>query len=69
MTMCTKCGSLISTNPVMNQKRTRASKVFTCLSCQTPEHVRQVNAPYVLRYLATELASVNIKLQFSVTEP
>lgn len=68
MNICINCGSIISTSLMLNQNRTRPSKLHTCLSCKTPEHVRPIAAPYVLRYLATELASVNIKLQFSTKQ-
>lgn len=46
----------------------RYSNVYTCKLCETSEFIRPINIPYVVRYLAAELASVNIKLQFSVSE-
>jgi len=34
-----------------------------CYVCKTGEHVELITMPYVLKYLAAELASVNIKMK------
>ena len=37
-----------------------------CSVCGTGAHVESVAMPYVFRYLATELAAMNIKLQLAL---
>jgi DNA-directed RNA polymerase I subunit RPA2 len=63
---CDKCGSILSTS-IMNQEgdaNPADVKSYTCKICETPKHVVKVSLPYVLKYLVSELASVNIKVNF-----
>jgi DNA-directed RNA polymerase beta subunit len=39
-----------------------------CAACKTGEHVTVVTMPYVFRYLANELAAMNVKLRLRVGE-
>lgn len=71
---CTKCGSLVTTSPDMspknpnpnNQKNVKSE--WKCRLCNSKQHVRQVLVPYVLLFLAAELASVNISLKLDIGE-
>ncbi|KAF3499058.1 hypothetical protein F2Q69_00045762 [Brassica cretica] len=71
--VCSLCGSLL-TSSVLNvqQKKLireignlppgRTPKKVTCASCKTSKGMETVAMPYVFRYLAAELASMNIKM-------
>eukprot|EP00899_Mesostigma_viride_P003894 jgi/Mesvir1/13505/Mv10505-RA.1 len=72
--VCSACGSMLSTSvvppkmdmlaatdPLAGAGRSSA-RVVTCNTCGTPEHVEKVAMPYVFRFLAAELAGMNMKL-------
>lgn len=76
--MCKKCGSLIS--PYLSKMRDQLSSAsaggvddasqspfWTCKTCESPENIVKVAIPFVLQYLVSELASVNIKVHFSAS--
>ncbi len=77
--MCRKCGSLIS--PYLSKTRAEQSSslatgidddsaqspFWTCKTCESPENIVKVAIPFVLQYLVSELASVNIKVHFSAS--
>jgi DNA-directed RNA polymerase I subunit RPA2 len=46
----------------------RSRRVPTCRACGTGEHVVPVPVPYVFRYLANELAGMNIKIKLEMGE-
>lgn len=67
--VCKKCGTLLG--PVMemalissglNQDKTR------CRLCGDGESVREVEIPYIFRYLVTQLTSCNINVKLSFAE-
>ncbi|KAG9451383.1 hypothetical protein H6P81_011348 [Aristolochia fimbriata] len=71
--ICSLCGSILSTSVLQQQKRTvvreisglppvRASKKVICHACKTGKGMETVAMPYVFRYLAAELAAMNIKM-------
>ncbi|EQC34809.1 hypothetical protein SDRG_07614 [Saprolegnia diclina VS20] len=75
-TVCTKCGSLLST---LNQRAAAstagasdievalgARKLWMCSTCSTGEGCEAVAMPYVFRYLANELAAMNIKMTMTL---
>ncbi|XP_062174950.1 DNA-directed RNA polymerase I subunit 2 [Alnus glutinosa] len=74
--VCSVCKSILTTSFLPQQKRAvreigglppvRAPKKVTCLSCQTSQGMEKVPMPYVLRYLAAELAAMNIKMTFQL---
>ncbi|XP_009102799.2 DNA-directed RNA polymerase I subunit 2 [Brassica rapa] len=76
--VCSLCGSLL-TSSVLNvqQKKLireignlppgRTPKKVTCDSCKTSKGMETVAMPYVFRYLAAELASMNIKLTLQLS--
>ncbi|BBN05770.1 DNA-directed RNA polymerase I subunit RPA2 [Marchantia polymorpha subsp. ruderalis] len=73
--ICVRCGSLLSTTPVIQQKSSAAfamglgsskeSKVI-CRVCNSSRDIELVAMPYVFRYLASELAAMNIKLTLTI---
>ncbi|CAK9217456.1 unnamed protein product [Sphagnum troendelagicum] len=78
--VCSLCGSLLSPLPQAQSKGGlgfgmmglpsaggRNKKAF-CRVCNTSRGIERVAMPYVFRYLAAELAAMNIKLTLSVTE-
>ncbi|MED6173335.1 DNA-directed RNA polymerase I subunit RPA2 [Stylosanthes scabra] len=75
--VCSICGSLLTTVFIQQQKRPvrqigglppgRAPKKVTCHACQTSKGMEAVAMPYVFRYLATELAAMNIKLTLKLS--
>ena len=42
------------------------SHTFRCLECQSSKYIEHVAMPFVFHYLATELASMNIKCNLSL---
>lgn len=46
----------------------RHENVYTCKIFESSEFIKPINIPSVVKYLASELASCNIKLKFSVTD-
>ena len=66
--VCQKCSSLISPMLVrtVEDDEMLAPGFVTCRLCETSDYIQQVHLPHVLKYLVSELASVNIKCSFSV---
>lgn len=73
--VCSLCGSLLTSSVlIVPQKKLireigklklppgRSPKKVTCHSCKTSKGMETVSMPYVFRYLAAELASMNIKM-------
>ncbi|MBA0600286.1 hypothetical protein Gorai_006479, partial [Gossypium raimondii] len=70
--VCSLCGSILTTAIIQPQKRVvreigglppaRAPKKVMCHACQTSKGMETVAMPYVFRYLAAELAAMNIKM-------
>ncbi|KAL3622460.1 DNA-directed RNA polymerase I subunit RPA2 [Castilleja foliolosa] len=75
--VCSLCGSILTTSIIQSRKRVvmdmiglppiRAPKKVTCVSCQTSKGMETVAMPYVFRYLAAELASMNIKMTLQLS--
>lgn len=75
--VCSLCGSILTTSVIQRQKRFvreigglppgRAPKKVTCHACQTSRGMETVAMPYVFRYLAAELAAMNIKLTLQLS--
>ncbi|PON83619.1 DNA-directed RNA polymerase, subunit [Trema orientale] len=74
--VCTLCGSLLTTSYLQQQKRVSeirglpprpSSKKIICHSCQTSKGMETVAMPFVFRYLAAELAAMNIKLTLQLS--
>uniref|UniRef100_A0A452YHN6 DNA-directed RNA polymerase subunit beta n=1 Tax=Aegilops tauschii subsp. strangulata TaxID=200361 RepID=A0A452YHN6_AEGTS len=77
--VCSLCGSLLSATVIKSdtQKKSkrhllgvntvRPAKNFTCQACQTNKGMETVAMPYVFRYLAAELAAMNIKLDLRLS--
>ena len=57
---CNNCGSILTSF------LKKGMEVALCQACNLPS--QKVSLPYVLRYLANELAAMNIKLKFKITE-
>ena len=67
--VCEICGDLLAAFEQNNElfKRTE----MKCLFCQqrgSKGRVRKVQIPYILRYLTSELAAMNIRLKFSLSQ-
>lgn len=67
--VCTKCGSLLG--PTMevsirdgryNERRTK------CRLCNEEKFIKDVDIPYIFRYLVTQLAACNINLKLTFNE-
>ena len=63
--LCRRCGSFLFTRKVKNEND--YEEVY-CDFCKAPAETSTVYVPYVLRYLAAELASMNIRMKFEVDE-
>uniref|UniRef100_A0A5B7BLJ7 DNA-directed RNA polymerase subunit beta n=1 Tax=Davidia involucrata TaxID=16924 RepID=A0A5B7BLJ7_DAVIN len=69
--VCSLCGSILTTSIIQPQKRPvreigglppgRIPKKVFCNACQTSKGMETVAMPYVFRYLAAELAAMNIR--------
>ncbi|KAI3444963.1 hypothetical protein Pfo_001628 [Paulownia fortunei] len=77
--VCSLCGSILTTSLIQSHKRAvqdmigrdlppgRAPKKVTCVACQTSKGMETVAMPYVFRYLASELAAMNIKMTLQLS--
>lgn len=74
--VCSLCGSILTTSSVQPQIRVRemrglppmrAPKKVTCHACKSSKGMETVAMPYVFRYLAAELAAMNIKLTLQLS--
>lgn len=77
--VCSLCGSLLSATVIKSdtQKKSKRhmlgintvkpTKNFACQACQTNKGMETVAMPYVFRYLAAELAAMNIKLDLRLS--
>lgn len=74
--VCSFCGSLLTATVIQRQKRlldipgiprAKISPTFTCNACKTRKGMETVAMPYVFRYLATELAAMNIKMELKLS--
>lgn len=63
--LCRKCGSIISPYLVKSTNPEVQSNLWSCKTCDDADNVVKVAIPFVLQYLVSELASVNIKVKFS----
>ncbi|KAI9111297.1 hypothetical protein K1719_017709 [Acacia pycnantha] len=76
--VCSLCGSLLTTTFLPAQKRPvrevgglppgRAMKNVFCHACQTSKGMETIAMPYVFRYLAAELAAMNIKVTLQLSD-
>ncbi|XP_020593048.1 DNA-directed RNA polymerase I subunit 2 isoform X2 [Phalaenopsis equestris] len=76
--VCSNCGSLISATLVEPRKRMlkdikgnlpplRSVTKVICRSCKSSKGMETVAMPYVFRYLAAELAAMNVKLDLRLS--
>ncbi|KAH7488318.1 hypothetical protein PRIC1_007565 [Phytophthora ramorum] len=75
-TVCTNCGSLLSNATQRSTVETagqgevavalKSKTQWYCTVCQTGESCQAVAMPYVFRYLANELAAMNIKMSLTL---
>ncbi|KAL0379916.1 UNVERIFIED_CONTAM: DNA-directed RNA polymerase I subunit [Sesamum angustifolium] len=77
--VCSLCGSILTTSLIQSQKKAvrdmigrdlppgRVPKKVTCVACQTSKGMETVAMPYVFRYLAAELAAMNIKMTLQLS--
>uniref|UniRef100_A0AAV1UUX8 DNA-directed RNA polymerase subunit beta n=1 Tax=Peronospora matthiolae TaxID=2874970 RepID=A0AAV1UUX8_9STRA len=75
-TVCTNCGSLLSNATQRATVETagqgeiaiamKSKTQWYCIVCQTGESCQPVAMPYVFRYLANELAAMNIKMNLTL---
>ncbi|XP_068648469.1 DNA-directed RNA polymerase I subunit 2 [Aristolochia californica] len=77
--VCSLCGSILSASVLQQQKRAvvreiaglppvRATKKVICHACKTSKGMETVALPYVFRYLAAELAAMNIKMTLKLCD-
>lgn len=76
--VCSLCGSILTTSLIqsVHQPRprpfgglppARATKKVICHACKTSKGMETVAMPYVFRYLAAELAAMNIKMTLQLS--
>lgn len=80
--VCSICGSILTTSVIQSHKKTvqeminknpkglppgRTPKKVLCVACQTSKGIETVAMPYVFKYLAAELAAMNIKMTLQLT--
>jgi len=63
-TVCTKCHGLL----VAYQRQSGLSNDWICQVCSTGKHLEKVRIPFVFKYLANELASMNIQVKVDLNE-
>ncbi|EEC67242.1 hypothetical protein OsI_34174 [Oryza sativa Indica Group] len=77
--VCSICGSLLTATVIKSESQKKAKrdmlglptvkppKNFACQACKTSRGMETVAMPYVFRYLASELAAMNIKLELRLS--
>ncbi|KAI3709939.1 hypothetical protein L2E82_39709 [Cichorium intybus] len=75
--ICSICGSILTTTLIQHQKKAmreiaglppgRVPKKVRCVSCGTSKGMETVAMPYVFRYLAAELAAMNIRMTLQLS--
>ncbi|PKA48040.1 DNA-directed RNA polymerase II subunit RPB2 [Apostasia shenzhenica] len=79
--VCSQCGSLLTSTIVQPQKREfrdvksglpplrsgSSEKNATCVYCKSSKRMETVAMPYVFRFLAAELAAMNVKLDIRLS--
>ncbi|KAL8062090.1 hypothetical protein ABFX02_02G124000 [Erythranthe guttata] len=78
--VCSICGSILTTSIIQSNTKAirdmivgrdlpggRTPKKVTCVVCQTSKGMETVSMPYVFRYLAAELAAMNIKMTLELS--
>ncbi|KAJ8491401.1 hypothetical protein OPV22_013122 [Ensete ventricosum] len=75
--VCSYCGSVLTATVIQPQKRSvreihglppaRTPKNYICQSCKTGKGMETVAMPYVFKYLAAELAAMNIKMELQLS--
>ncbi|KAL5720144.1 DNA-directed RNA polymerase [Ranunculus cassubicifolius] len=75
--VCSICGSILTTSFIQPQRRAeraigglppgKAPKKVACHACKTSKGMETVAMPYVFRYLAAELAAMNVKMTLKLS--
>ncbi|EPS62433.1 hypothetical protein M569_12357, partial [Genlisea aurea] len=77
--ICTICGSILTTSIMESPKNqvkeaapgadlsSRNRRKVTCVACKTSKGMETVSMPYVFRYLAAELAAMNVKMTLQMS--
>ncbi|CAN6287845.1 unnamed protein product [Urochloa humidicola] len=77
--VCSLCGSLLTATVIKSDSQKKAKremlglptvrpqKNLACQACKTSKGMETVAMPYVFRYLASELAAMNIKLELRLS--
>ncbi|KAF6158224.1 hypothetical protein GIB67_015018 [Kingdonia uniflora] len=75
--VCSLCGSLLTSLSIQPKEKAvreivglppaRTSKKVTCKVCDTSRGMETVAMPYVFRYLAAELAAMNVKMNLRLS--
>ncbi|XP_038972852.1 DNA-directed RNA polymerase I subunit 2 isoform X2 [Phoenix dactylifera] len=75
--VCSFCGSVLTASVIQPQKRAvreihglppaRTPKSYTCHACKTSKGMETVAMPYVFKYLAAEMAAMNIKMELQLS--
>ena len=66
--ICTNCGNLLSCFEKKIKGIYFEEKEKTCLICKENANVKEIEIPYVLRYMVNEIAGMNINLSFVIKE-
>lgn len=62
--VCRKCGSVLS--PLIEKPDGDVVRKWVCPACQTGDFVDTISMPYVFRYLAAELAGINMGIKLRI---
>ncbi|XP_022662995.1 DNA-directed RNA polymerase I subunit RPA2-like isoform X2 [Varroa destructor] len=62
--VCATCGSIIS--PLYAKPENSVVRVWTCSDCKSTKNIVVIPIPYVFRYLAAEMVSINMKIKMDV---
>lgn len=66
--VCKKCGTLLGPVMEMSLSASGLNDKTKCRLCGNDESVREVDIPYIFRYLVTQLTSCNINVKLSFAE-
>ncbi|XP_046672556.1 DNA-directed RNA polymerase I subunit RPA2 [Homalodisca vitripennis] len=65
--ICRTCGLLLSPVVSPSAREGHKTRLITCRICDNNGKIEEITIPYIFRFLVTQLASVNIKLQVNLS--
>lgn len=66
--VCGSCGTFLGPVSELVSNRDKYDSKQTCRMCKNDKNIKEIDVPYIFKYLVTQLASCNIKIKMSLNE-